>query len=226
VGDVTLIDHALDRLFAVCDRVAVNVHAHADEVIAHLRGHGRRSEATRPEVRISRESPEALGTAGALAQLADWIDGSAVLAVNADTYTTASLAAVVEAWDGESVLVAHTGTRFKPGVGVVASITPASAVASLSAVPSGLYQTLWKPLSERGALQTVAVSGCFIDCGTPFDLWRANMEVSGGESVLGEGAVVLGEIRRSVVFPRAVVNPGERLDQAIRLASGRTVWVR
>lgn len=239
VGDTTLIDHALDRLFTLTDRVAVNVHAHAQKVVDHLgryadRSASQRSASLRREVMVSREGPQALGTAGALAQLRPWIGASAVLAVNADTYCTADLNEVAQAWDGTSVLVAHTGPRFEPGVGVVASITPPEVVAKLRALPSGLFQTLWKPLAERGELQTVSVgddsSGAapfrFFDCGTPRDLWEANMAVSGGGSVLASGAVVEGDVDRAVVFPGGRVEAGESLSCAIRLASGRTIWVR
>ena len=59
-------------------RLAVNVHHHADQLTAHVAG----------RAHVSHEAPEALGTAGAVAHLRDWLDGRPVLVVNGDTWST------------------------------------------------------------------------------------------------------------------------------------------
>jgi MurNAc alpha-1-phosphate uridylyltransferase len=63
----------------------------------------------------------------------------------------------------------------------------------------------------------------FIDCGTPSNYLRANLAANGGESVIGPGAVVDGELIRSVVWPDGVVRAGERLVESIRVGSDVTV---
>ena len=90
-----LVDLALDRLAAVTgngtDRLAVNAHHHAGQVAAHCR-----SRAT-----VSVEPVAALGTAGALGALREWIGGRDVLLTNADAYLPAGLSGLMSCWDGE-----------------------------------------------------------------------------------------------------------------------------
>ena len=64
-----------------------------------------------------------------------------------------------------------------------------------------------------------------VDCGTPARYLRANLLWSGGESVIGDGAVVEGEVVRSVVWDGARVAAGERLVDAIRASDQMTVQV-
>ncbi|MEZ5380965.1 MAG: NTP transferase domain-containing protein [Microthrixaceae bacterium] len=181
------------------------------------------------------EGPEALGTAGALAALADHLDGRAVLSVNADSLIAADLSAVVDAWDGVRPLVAHGGAGgFHPGVPIVASITPFDLVERLPVEPAGLYGHLWRPMLESGSLQTLQVDAPVIDCGTPASYLAANLWLTGGqtskEPVAGSSADRSvepgGAITRSVVWGGAPRRGGERLDGAIRTTLGRTVLVR
>src|SRR5262245_33950264 len=72
VGDRALVDHALARFDGVTTSLAVNVHAGRDQVERHLTG----------RVHLSFEEPVALGTAGALAHMRDWIAGRPVLVAN------------------------------------------------------------------------------------------------------------------------------------------------
>src|SRR6476660_4692563 len=65
VGDRPLVDHALARFDGVTTSVAVNAHHHLDQVRSHLAG----------RVPLSIGDPVALGTAGALGALRDWVDG-------------------------------------------------------------------------------------------------------------------------------------------------------
>jgi N-acetyl-alpha-D-muramate 1-phosphate uridylyltransferase len=55
-----------------------------------------------------------------------------------------------------------------------------------------------------------------IDCGTPADYLAANLHASGGESVVGAGATVLGRLERCVVWDGAYVGPGETLREVVR----------
>src|SRR4051812_1114011 len=62
--------------------------------------------------------PVLAGTGGALARLRPWLEGRAVLVVNADAVHDADLARLVDGWDGERLrfLVAGPpGTGFGPG---------------------------------------------------------------------------------------------------------------
>ena len=81
VGAYTLIDRTLDRLINAGFSTSVNVHAHAEMLTEHVRD----------RAFVSVESPEALGTAGAIAKLRPWFAGRSVLAVNADTVSDADL---------------------------------------------------------------------------------------------------------------------------------------
>ncbi len=89
VGNVPLVDLALDRVRPAVDDVAVNLHHGRRALDLHLAD----------DVHRSVEEDEALGTAGALGQLRPWIDGRGVLVVNADAWCPGSLAPFAEGWD-------------------------------------------------------------------------------------------------------------------------------
>jgi hypothetical protein len=151
--------------------------------------------------------------------LRPWLDGRAALVVNADTVHGEDLAAFVAGWDGERVRLLMSGEPpFGPRSGVVASIEPWSVVAGIDAEPAGLWEVVWRPLVERGgaALDVVVARGTVIDCGTPADYLRANLWLSGGASVIGEGAVVRGTVERCVVWPGSVVAADEHLVDVVR----------
>lgn len=221
VGNMALVDLALARLGPVLPSgaIAVNVHHLRHQLVAHL--HGR--------VHLSVEEPEALGTAGAVAHLRDWLDGRSVLVVNADTWHSAELAPLVSGWDGERVrvLVAAGGGSqarlFGPSSRVLGSLLPWSEVVALPEGPSGLYEASWRPRQDEGALDVATTDVPFIDCGTPGRYLAANLASSGGESVVGPGAVVEGTLVRSVVWPGGVVRRGEVLVDAIRVGENLTV---
>lgn len=218
MGPDTLVDRAVDSVGAVTDRVAVNVHHHRDAMVEHFAG--------RASVHLSLEDPVALGTAGALAQLRPWLDGRAALVVNADTVHDEDLVSFVDGWDGERVRILMTGEPpFGPRSGIVASIAPAWAVARLRAEPSGLWESLWRDQVAVGRIDHVVATGTVIDCGTPADYLRANLWLSGGASVIGDGAVVRGTVQRCVVWPDSLVEREEHLVDAIR-AGPYTVLVR
>ena len=117
VGGRPLLDWSLDALATVTGSVAVNAHHGLDQMQEHL--------SLRPGVHLSIETSQPLGTAGAIGQLRPWLDGRAVLVVNADTWHRADLAAFVAGWDGERVRILSSGPMpFGARSGIVASILP------------------------------------------------------------------------------------------------------
>jgi NDP-sugar pyrophosphorylase family protein len=216
VANVPLVDLALDRMAGVTDDVAVNVHHGRQLIEAHLAG----------RVHLSIEEPDALGTAGALGRLHDWIAGRPALVVNVDAWHQFDLGDFVGGWDEEQMRLLTVDPSFGPGSRIVASLIPWTDVAALEPHVSGLYERCWQPAKEGGRLDVVTVEGLFFDCGTPAGYLAANLAASGGRSVVGPGALVEGELDRSVVWPGAVVPPGERLSRAIRAGEQTTVLVR
>ncbi|CAN5619532.1 hypothetical protein BH24ACT13_BH24ACT13_08090 [soil metagenome] len=220
--DRPLLDWALDRVTPYATAVAVNAHHLADQVVAHLSG--------RP-VHLALEHPRALGTAGALANLRDWIDGRPVLVANADTWhagdPAAALAGLVAGWDGERTRLLCTRDPDRGDFAelryVGSALLPWTVVRELRPVPSDLYEVSWRGLHARGALDLHATAKVVIDCGTPATYLAANMAASGGASVVGKDAVVDGELVRSVVWPGGVVGRGERLVDAVRVGKNLTV---
>ncbi len=217
VGGIALVDRAIDRLRAVGAEVAVNVHHGRGQLEDHLSGN----------VHLAVEEV-LLGTAGALGNLRGWLDGHDAVVVNADLVTDADLAAVVRTWDRDRIRLVAVGSRIlDPGMRLCAALMPWRSVEPLEAVPSGLYRTSWAPAAEAGRLDVVDVraSGWF-DCGAPRSYLAANLWVSDGAPVVGEGARVDGTVERSVLWPGTVVWPGERLVDAIRASARVTVLVR
>jgi NDP-sugar pyrophosphorylase family protein len=245
VGNVPLLDRALGRLAAHGidgpSSVAVNVFYMAEVVAAHVGG----------RAHVSREpGPTALGTAGALWHLRDWIAGRGVLALNSDAYLSdvddQDLAPLLDSWDGRTVRVLTVPARdrtaeFGEAVFAGASLLPADLVAAIPPGRAELVLEVWRPAERAGRLETVPYGGTYFDTGTPVDFLAANMHaiatsglhslvapssvVSGRivESIVGAGAVVAGTVTRSVIFPGAQVAADEVLVDAIRL--GRDVTV-
>src|SRR5665213_310217 len=138
VNNVALLDHALLRVHDAVsgpDAIAVNAHSHAEKIAHHV---GDRAY-------VSVEHERALGTAGAIANLRNWIDGRDVLITNADAWGPTSLQALLEGWDADEprLLVvrdtAHAdfagGWRFAGS-----SLLPWHVVRDLEVTPSGLYE--------------------------------------------------------------------------------------
>lgn len=211
VGNRALVDLALDRLQPHAGSLAVNAFHRAGQVAEHVAG----------RAHVSVETGEALGTAGALGALREWIDGRPVLVTNADSYLPAGLPGFADGWDGERsrlLCVPATGRGdFVTPAGapvryVGACLLPWAAVRALEPVPTGLYEVLWR----HGDLDLCVTDAPAIDCGTPADYLAANLHASGGESVIGEGAEVLGTVERSVVWPGSRVGPDEHLVEVVR----------
>jgi NDP-sugar pyrophosphorylase family protein len=79
---------------------------------------------------------------------------------------------------------------------------------------------------EEGRIEVVRHDGPFVDCGTPAQYLAANLQASGGDSVVEPGAVVEGTLDRCVVWSDARVHPGEELSCCIRARGGITVLAR
>lgn len=219
VGDRPLVDHAIERFASSTSSVAVNIHHGRDLLESHLAG----------RVHLSIEEAEPFGTAGALGALRDWIDSRPSLVANGDTWCPTPMARLVDGWDGERIrILVHGTSELKPGVRIAGALMPWTVVRLLEPVPSGLYRQVWAPAEREGRLDVVAIGAdepC-VDCGTPSEYLRANLAWSGGESVIGAGASVQGEVTESVLWPGAVVHEGEHLCRAIRAHDRTTVIVR
>lgn len=231
VADATLLDRTLARLARLGltghDDVAVNVCWLGDQIVRHLGD----------EVHLSVESPHPLGTAGALANLRDWIAGRDVVVCNADAYLAphdgAAAAAdhavndLVAGWDRRRVRLLvvpdETQAQFGPNRFAGMSLLPWRYVARLALTPGELVAAAWRPAEAAGELDLLPYPGVFIDCGTPADYLAANLHASGGVSVVGAGAVVHGRLTRSVVWPGGYVGSRESLVDAVRVGVDLTV---
>jgi hypothetical protein len=223
VGDRPLVDHALARVEAVVgagsDRVAVNAHAHREQLAGHVAG----------RAFLSVEEPQALGTAGAVARLRPWLDGRPALVVNGDAWAPGALGPLVDGWDGERVRVlvaSDPALPLGPATCVLGSLLPPADVAALPDGASGLTTVCWRPAAAAGRLEQVGGPRPFVDCGRPGDYLAANLAASGGAPVVGQGAEVQGTLERSVVWPGGVVRRGEHLVDAVRVGDWLTVFVR
>lgn len=234
VGNRPMLDLAIERVRPHVRQVAVNAHYLAEQVVAHLAG---------TDVTVSVETPEVLGTAGALGALRDWVDGRDVLVHNADAWLSDPLDRLVDGWTGERprLLVQPAGAQradFGDRRFVGASLLPGALAARLPARPHGLPEAVWDPAWQRGELELVDAAGTAIDCGTVRDYLRANRCAAGGENLVGEGSHVAGELAgsvvghgcvidgdlvRSVVWDGCVVHRGERLVDAVRATEHLTV---
>ena len=210
VGNVTLLDRNLDQALRATSYVAVNACYLPDQVV----------EAVGDRAHVSVEpGPEGLGTAGALGFLKPWLAERPVLVLNGDAYRPDGLGALLDGWDGLRIrlLVVHDPVNgdFGPWRFAGASLHPWAAVRELPATPLGLYEALWRHVEP----ELVPYDGTFVDCGDVTTYLAANMHASGGANVVGEGAVVHGELVRSVVWPGGVVHPGELLVDAVRVGA-------
>lgn len=216
VADVALIDHAIERLRSVTDDVAVNAHESQPTLVAHVAD----------RVRVSVEHGEALGTAGAVAPLLDWIDGRALVVVNGDTWCPGGLDQLCDGWDGRTTRVlVPGGGAFGPTSPVAGALMAWETIRDLQPEPAGLWEVRWRQAHAEGRVEAIAHHGAFVDCGDPADYLRANLLAAGG-SVIGAGAKVAGTVEDSVVWPGAVVRASEHLRMAIRTDAGTTVLVR
>jgi len=172
VGGRTLLDLALDRIGTVVPvdpvHVAVNAHWLADQIASYV---GDR-------VHVSVEQPEALGTAGAVGELHEWLAGRDLLITNGDAWydPAPDLRALTRGWDGghpRLLVVEDAGRADFEGRWrfAGASLLPGALAAALRPVPSGLYEQVW----SRHPVELVPTEVQFVDCGTPEDLALARV---------------------------------------------------
>lgn len=220
VNNVPLVDLAIRRARLVTDAVAVNVHHGRAQLEAHLAG----------RVHLSFEEPRALETAGALGQLRGWIDGRDVLVVNVDAWHPKELSGFAAHWDRKRVRLLVVRDPHRGDFGDMryagTALLPWTVVSELPPTRLGLYSAVLGPAVAHGRAELVTSDLPFFDCGTPSEYLAANLAASGGASVIGEDAVVEGEVVRSVVWAHARVEQGECLVEAIRAPRGITVQAR
>jgi N-acetyl-alpha-D-muramate 1-phosphate uridylyltransferase len=238
VGNVALLDLALERVVPVVDAVAVNAHHHLDQLRAHLDGHRLGA------IHLSVEEDEALETAGALGLLRDWIDGRDVLTANADAWHQQELAGFVSGWDRERVRLMCLHDPANGDFGELrytgTALLPWHLVRELPAERHGLYRSVIAPAEAEGRLDLVTGDPRYFDCGTPREYLDANLHAAGDgsiiasgatitgtvhNSVVGDGAEVAGRLDRSVIWAGARVRADEDLREAIRATEGVTVEV-
>jgi hypothetical protein len=211
IGESTPLDLALERVAQVVEPAATAVNAHhlADQIVDHVGG----------RAHLSLEQPVALGTAGAVGGIARWLGERDLLIANGDVYLDppVDVGQFVAGWDRERPRLLVVDDRHQPDfegrwrfAGL--SLLPHTIAATIPARPAGLYEAVWR---DRG-VDLVPASTRFIDCGEPASYLAANLAHSKGESVIGSGAVVAGDIERCVVWPGAVVHAGEKLVEVIR----------
>ncbi|WP_305786219.1 NTP transferase domain-containing protein [Symbioplanes lichenis] len=251
VGNIALLDRALQRVEALGLDAAVNAAYLGEQVVAHA--------GARAHVSVEPDGP--LGTSGGLGLLRDWIDGRGVLVGNADAYLAdparapgKDIAALLDGWDGNSVRMLTTAPRpgrageFGGECFAGFSLLPWRYVRDLTPAFSDLVRTVWRPAEAAGDLSLIRYAGTYIDTGTPADYLAANLHAAGTadptavatvtasvigpgatitgdvtESVIGPGATVAGTVTRSVVWPGATVAPGETLTGVIRAGADMTV---
>ena len=215
-----LLDHAIERVADVTDAISVNVHADPDAMRAHL-------AAAHPGVHVSVEPLEERGTAGAIGLLQPWIDGRDVVIVNGDTWAPGSVAPLLDGWDRERIRIfVHGSARFGDRMLIAGSAMPWADAKAMPETPSGLYEASWRSAHDAGRVEVVRHDGPFVDCATPADYLHANLEASGGITVIGDGAAIEGTATESVLWPGVTVRRGEHLHRAIRTSDEMTVLVR
>jgi NDP-sugar pyrophosphorylase family protein len=237
VGNVPLLDRALDRVAGLGLAVAVNACYLGSQVAAHVGG----------RAHVAVEPGDPWGTSGGVARLRDWVNGRGVLVGNADAYLAdpdrppgADIAGLIEGWDGETVRILGVpgGREFGPYRFAGFSLLPWSIVRDLPVQRAELVHTAWRPAERAGRLEVLPFGGTYLDTGTPRDYLAANLHAAGGRAlidptatvtapveraVIGAGALVRGPVRDAVVWPHAAVNQDETLTNAIRAPNALTV---
>jgi len=175
VGDTTLLDAALARVASVVDvspdSVTVNAHWLAEQIVTHVDG----------RAQVSIEQPVALGTAGAVGAIHDWLGERDLLVANGDCWWTPEpdIVGFVEDWDRDRPRLLVVDDEQRPDFGgrwrfAGVSLLPNRIAAALPVEPSGLYEQVWRD----AAVDLVPTGALFIDCGTYDDLELARARAS------------------------------------------------
>lgn len=217
-----LLDRAIDRASRVASRVLVNAHHLHEQVVTHVERHHPSAE---PVV-----EDQLLGTGGAVGNVRERLGSDDLLIVNADTVLEAAIEPLVTDWNRRTVRMLVVDDRARPDfegrwryVGV--ALVPNEIAIGITNRPANLSEELFSPAAADGVVELVETNGYFMDCATPFELLQANLELSGGATVVGDGAVLAGVASRSIIMPGARVEPQERLDRVIRTIGGETLYL-
>jgi len=163
VGGATLLDQALERLASIGADPAVNTHHLAEQIEKAVAG----------RAYLSVETERALGTAGAIGFMREWIGGRAVAVTNADAWIWPNpMPALVDDWDGGTVRLAVVAAAdeladFDGGWRYAGCcLLPGTVASGLPSSPAGLWEVCWADMAERNELDLMPIEGRFYDCGT------------------------------------------------------------
>lgn len=219
VANVPLVDRAIDHVRSMTPHVAVNARYMADQMVAHLRD---------GSVHLSVEDRD-LSTAGAFGKLKTWIDGRAVLVHNADSWHRFGLRPLIDGWDGHSIRLAsrrvQDGGDFADRKYLGIGLIPFEYLREIPERRAGLYELILEPAWLRREIEFVDFDGEWFDCGTPRSYLAANLFASGGVTVVGPDATVLGDATECVLWGGTTVGPEESLYRCIRASNELTVQV-
>ena len=172
VANRPLVDWALDRVAPHVSRTAVNVHHHREQLLAHLSGR---------DVHVSVEEPVALGTAGALGRLRDWVAGAAVLLTNADSWSPGGPGPARRGcWTAGTAsgrACSAAATRRAADFGdlryVGSALLPWWSIRDLPPTPAGLYEVSWAgPARGRAGSTWSSTTWCTSTAARPPTTWR------------------------------------------------------
>ena len=198
------------------DDIALNVSGHADWFAAHVPLGAQTFE----------EGPEPLGTAGALYNMREWIDGRDVVVLNADSVLFGDVAGFIGRRDQAPTRLLVTPDRASPDFDglwrfVGLSTMDRATLARIGPDTEDLYRDLWRRQLADGEVHLVPFTGLAIDGGTPADLLTANLVESGGSTVAEPGATVDGTAEQCIVLAGGEVRVGEHLQRCIVDANAR-----
>jgi MurNAc alpha-1-phosphate uridylyltransferase len=174
VAGVPLLDLAIARLAPYVDEIAVNAHYLHEQITAHVAGRG---------IHVSIEEPEALGTAGALGHLREWIDGRDVLLTNGDVWYSNALRDLNDGGNRMRLLVVPADDRradYGEWLYAGTCYLPWEYVRVLPDAPAGLHEVCWRDAWATNSLDLVPYAGQYIDCGTPQNYQAANLAAERG----------------------------------------------
>ncbi|WP_158600653.1 nucleotidyltransferase family protein [Tessaracoccus antarcticus] len=200
VNNEELLARSISQAAAVAARTAVNAFHLAEQIVEFVE---------RSSIHVSRE-PQLMGTAGAVAQVAHWLEDDDLLILNADTWLAALDEDFVAGWDrtGPRLLVKDVGRASDFGTlrFVGASLLPNELARGLQVKPSGLYEEVWRP--RIGSLDLFVTQAMAFDCGTPLEFLQANLAVSGLSAVVHPTSHPGGTVVDSVFLRGATSPPG------------------
>lgn len=194
VGGTSLLEHALSYVPPTVERVVVNVHHHAEQIIALSEHHG---------FTISDERTQLLETGGGLKHALPLLGDAPVFTLNSDAvfYGPSPGETLSDAWnpdvmDGLLLLIPkiaafeHTGPgdfilgpngriRFGPGaIYTGIQIIKTDKMRQIEETKFTMH-ALWEMIEQSGRLYGCLYPGSWIDVGTPAGLRRANKMAMG-----------------------------------------------